>query len=99
MGTRVLQVDSVGCVGLVGVETAVHAVELEIQLDFTAHIPAEPRVGVVLEEPDLDGCEHQVDLTVAIEVVPIHRELDAVRLDRELGAPRVSRPVPFGLRR
>lgn len=55
---------------------------------FTAHAPAESRVEVVPLEPDLDGCEHQVDLAIAIEVVSVHRDLDTVRLDRDVNAPR-----------
>ena len=72
-------------VGIVAVETPVHVVELKIQPDVIAHEPLESLPEAALKEIRIDGCEHQVDPAVAIEIVPAH--------------PQAGRCRPTGTRR
>ena len=101
MAGRTVQRDSAGDVGIVAVEAPFHVVELKIQPDVVAHKSLESLPDAALEEIETDGCEHQVDPAVAIEIVPVHPELDAVvrpergvDFRRELGATIAGIGVP-----
>ena len=75
------------------------SVKLQTQPDVFAHEPRDSLPEATPENPALDGCEHQVDLAVTVEVVTVHPELNAVlRLEQGPDVGREHRAA-IGCRR